>query len=205
VKRLELSGFVGFDFILDCANRAWLLEMNPRVTPICHFLLADGTNLAGSLYAQMMGRPPLSRLAPVNRDLIALFPSEIIRCPSSNYLRSCQHDVPWDEPELVRGVLNRVLRTSVLGRTRALFEAYFPGFIGALVRLGLLGANGKTLKPQYEVVVRQDNCDQTYIVEHSAAIVDLHSGCESSSGLSLDPTAEATAPATDASPVALSR
>ena len=37
VKRLELSGFVGFDFILDCANRAWLLEMNPRVTPICHF------------------------------------------------------------------------------------------------------------------------------------------------------------------------
>jgi predicted ATP-grasp superfamily ATP-dependent carboligase len=24
VKRQELSGFVGFDFILDCANRAWL-------------------------------------------------------------------------------------------------------------------------------------------------------------------------------------
>jgi hypothetical protein len=79
VKRLELSGFVGFDFILDCANRAWLLEMNPRATPICHFFLVDGTNLAGSLYAQMKGRLPLSRLAPVNRDLIALFPSKIVK------------------------------------------------------------------------------------------------------------------------------
>src|ERR1700733_11606799 len=69
VKRLPLSGFVGFDFIVDSANRAWLLEMNPRVTPTCHLGLADGTNLAGALYTQMQRQPPRSRPAPINRDL----------------------------------------------------------------------------------------------------------------------------------------
>jgi predicted ATP-grasp superfamily ATP-dependent carboligase len=30
VERLNLSGFVGFDFVLDSSNQAWLIEMNPR-------------------------------------------------------------------------------------------------------------------------------------------------------------------------------
>ena len=138
VKRLNLSGFVGFDFVLDSSNQAWLIEMNPRVTPICHFSLADGTNLAGSLYTQMTGLRPPSRLAPINRDLIALFPNEIIRSPSSEYLQSCQHDVPWNEPELVRSVLNQALRTGILRRVRTFLERYLPAVVGALVRLGLV-------------------------------------------------------------------
>ena len=36
VAKLGLSGFVGFDFMLDCANKAWFLEMNSRATPTCH-------------------------------------------------------------------------------------------------------------------------------------------------------------------------
>jgi glutathione synthase/RimK-type ligase-like ATP-grasp enzyme len=140
VKRLNLSGFVGFDFILDSANLAWLLEMNPRVTQISHFFLADGTNLAGSLYRQMKRQLPPSGLAAGQRDLIALFPNEIIRSPSSSYLRSCQHNVPWEEPDLVRTVLNRVLRKGILQRARALLEVYFPSLVGALVRLGIIDA-----------------------------------------------------------------
>ena len=58
VKCFELSNFIGFDFILDASGQAWLIEMNPRVTPICHFSLDDGTNLAGSLYKQMTGLHP---------------------------------------------------------------------------------------------------------------------------------------------------
>ena len=138
VKRLHLSGFVGFDFILDSANRAWILEMNPRVTQISHFFLADGTNLARSLYMQMKGQLPPSKLAPIDRDLIALFPNEMIRAPSSNYLRSCHHDVPWEEPELVRSVLNRALRMRMGRRLRRFLEYYFPSAVGALVRLGLI-------------------------------------------------------------------
>jgi len=146
VKRLNLSGFVGFDFVLDLANSAWLLEMNPRVTPICHFSLAKGTNLAGSLYAQMKGRLPPSRPALIDRDLIALFPEGIIRSPSSNYLLSCQHDVPWDEPELVRGVLNQRLQTGILRRAREFVERYFPVVVDALVRLGLIDARKEAIR-----------------------------------------------------------
>jgi predicted ATP-grasp superfamily ATP-dependent carboligase len=140
VKRLHLSGFVGFDFIVDSANRAWLLEMNPRVTPTCHLSLADGTNLAGALYTQMQGQPPRSRPAPINRDLIALFPNEIARSPSSSYLLSCQHDVPWEEPELVRIVLNQVRRTQIRRRARRFVEYYLPAVVSGFVRIGILGA-----------------------------------------------------------------
>jgi glutathione synthase/RimK-type ligase-like ATP-grasp enzyme len=136
VKCLDLSGFVGFDFVLDSSNQAWMIEMNPRVTPICHFSLADGTNLAGSLYTHMTGLRPLSRLG-INRGLIALFPGEIVRSPSSEYLQSCQHDVPWNEPEVVRSMLNQALRTGILRRARTILEGNFPALVGALVRLGL--------------------------------------------------------------------
>jgi len=140
VERLHLSGFVGFDFMIDSANRAWLLEMNPRVTQICHFSLVDGTDLAGALYTQMKRQPPRPRPASINRDLIALFPNEISRSPSSTYLQSCQHDVPWEEPELVRSVLNQIRRTHIRKQARRFAEYYLPAVVGGLVRVGLLGA-----------------------------------------------------------------
>jgi glutathione synthase/RimK-type ligase-like ATP-grasp enzyme len=144
VRHLNLSGFVGFDFIVDAANQAWLLEMNPRVTPICHLALADGTNLAGSLYKQMTSQLPRSRDVPIRHDVIALFPNEVIRSPSSDYLTSCQHDVPWEEPELVRNILNRELRTRWLKRARAFVESRCPSIAGALARIGLIDARAPT-------------------------------------------------------------
>jgi hypothetical protein len=138
VKGLNLSGFVGFDFVLDSSNHAWIIEMNPRVTPICHFSVADGTNLAGSLYTQMTGLQPLSRLVPINRHLVALFPNEVVRSPSSEYLQSCQHDVPWNEPEIVSTVLDQALRTGSFRLMRTFLERYFPVVVNALVGLGLV-------------------------------------------------------------------
>ena len=140
VKRLHLSGFVGFDFIIDSANRAWLLEMNPRVTQICHFSLSDGRDLAGELYTQMKRQPPRPRPASINRDRIALFPNEIIRSPSSSYFLCCQHDVPWEEPELVRCVLNQMRRTQIRKQARRFAERHLPAVVSGLVRIGLLGA-----------------------------------------------------------------
>jgi hypothetical protein len=149
VERLHLSGFVGFDFILDSADRAWLLEMNARVTPICHLSLADGRNLAGTLYTQMQRQPPCSRPSPITRDLIALFPNEIARSPSSRYLLSCQHDVPWEEPELVRVVLNHVRRTQIRRRARRYIEYYLPAVVDGFVRIGLLSARPTSKSPPH--------------------------------------------------------
>jgi glutathione synthase/RimK-type ligase-like ATP-grasp enzyme len=138
VKCLDLSGFVGFDFVLDSSDQAWLIEMNPRVTPICHLCLADGTNLAGSLYRQLTRLQPLPKLPPINSGLIALFPNEILRCPSSGYLQSCHHDVPWNEPELVCRVLSQALRTGLRRRVRTFLEHHLPAVVRALVTVGLV-------------------------------------------------------------------
>jgi hypothetical protein len=40
--------------------------------------------------------------AVTENDTIALFPQEWIRDPHSSFLRSAYHDIPWEEPELVR-------------------------------------------------------------------------------------------------------
>jgi hypothetical protein len=37
-----------------------------------------------------------------DNDTIALFPQEWIRDPASSFLRSAYHDIPWEEPELIR-------------------------------------------------------------------------------------------------------
>jgi hypothetical protein len=138
VKRLTLSGFVGFDFVVDSTNRAWLIEMNPRVTPISHLSLIDGTDLAGGLYTQMTGLRPLPRLVPIQPYLIALFPNEIMRFPFSKYLQTCSHDVPWNEPELVCTVLNAALRPRVGRQLRTILERTLPNAVSALVELGFV-------------------------------------------------------------------
>jgi hypothetical protein len=147
VKCLNLSGFIGFDFILDSSNQAWIIEMNPRATPICHLSLAGGTNLAETLYAHMRGRCPPSNLAPFIPDVIALFPDEVIRSPSSDYLRRCRHDVPWDEPELVCSVLSQGLRMGIWMRIRKFVERY-PSIAGTLVRCGVMAVKPRSAQSQ---------------------------------------------------------
>ena len=104
VRRLELSGFCGVDFMLDEAGRAYLLEINPRTTQICHLALGEGGDMAGTLHACLIGGPP-RRIAPLGCDVIALFPQEYWRDPASSYLFSAHHDVPWDAPEFIRAYL----------------------------------------------------------------------------------------------------
>jgi hypothetical protein len=102
VRQLRLSGFVGFDFILEAGSgRAILLEMNARPTPICHLVLSSESDLVGALAARLTGTAPRRPASPIDSEVIALFPQELWRDPGSRYLRSCFHDVPWDEPKFV--------------------------------------------------------------------------------------------------------
>jgi hypothetical protein len=105
VERLQLSGFIGFDFILDEKNAAWLIEMNPRVTPICHLRFADGTSLPATIFAKMAGRSVTPKSPVVDAETIVLFPGGLWRhdrsCALSSLYLSSYHDVPWDEPEFI--------------------------------------------------------------------------------------------------------
>ena len=107
VARLHLSGLWGVDFVLEeSTGAAFLIEMNPRATPICHLPLGPGHDLLAALCAQLSGTPPAWRES-IEQEVVALFPGEWRRHPASPYLSSAHHDIPWDEPELVRDGVDR--------------------------------------------------------------------------------------------------
>lgn len=118
VKHLKLSGFVGFDFMLDSADRAWLIEMNPRVVPVCYLGRTENTNLSAALFSRITGTSTVCRPSPLPRGSIALFPQELLRSPRSEYLSAGYYDVPWEEPELVLASLRSALRVRASMRKR---------------------------------------------------------------------------------------
>jgi hypothetical protein len=96
---LGLSGFCGYDFVIDSGGQAFLLEVNPRVTPTCH--LNWRVDLLGMLLSQVTGESGRARPAFNPDDTIALFPHEWLRDPASPHLASGPHDIPWHEPAFV--------------------------------------------------------------------------------------------------------
>jgi ATP-grasp domain len=103
VSRLGLSGLVGFDFIIEArTGDAHLIELNARATQTCHLQLGEGSDLAAALRSKISGES--IRYAPrvTENEVIALFPQEWIKRPDSPFLKTAYHDVPWEEPELVR-------------------------------------------------------------------------------------------------------
>ena len=106
VKALGLSGMIGFDFMIEAATGAALLiEMNPRNTPICAIRLGPGRDLAGALVARLSGRPICDRPARTERDVVVFFPDTWQEDPGSHFLHSGYHDVPWDQPDLLRALM----------------------------------------------------------------------------------------------------
>ena len=103
-QRLNLSGFFGLDFVMEAGTgNAYLIEMNPRCTPLCHLRLGKGRDLMGALVARLSGMP-LQETPPVTEnDLIAYFPQAWLS--NSEFLNSSFQDVPWGEPDLAEELL----------------------------------------------------------------------------------------------------
>jgi glutathione synthase/RimK-type ligase-like ATP-grasp enzyme len=107
VRRLGLSGFYGFDFMLEAETQhAYLIEINPRVTQVGHLSLGPGRDLPAALYAALCSKDVQPAPKVTENDTIALFPQEWIRDSQSPFLQSAYHDVPWEKPELVRDCVN---------------------------------------------------------------------------------------------------
>jgi Carbamoyl-phosphate synthase L chain, ATP binding domain len=103
VRRLQLSGLHGFDFMLDAQSRdAYLIEINPRATQVGHLSFGPGFDLPAALISVATGTSIVPAPKVTENDVIALFPQEWLRDPASTFLRSAYHDVPWQEPELLR-------------------------------------------------------------------------------------------------------
>jgi thioesterase domain-containing protein len=107
IGQLELTGLCGLDFVIEPeTGRAHLVELNPRATPTAHLVTADGVDLLVSLRDALGHAGPPARTYAHPEELIALFPQELRRDPSSPFLQSAYHDVPTD-PELVAHVMAR--------------------------------------------------------------------------------------------------
>jgi len=104
-RRLKLSGFFGLDFMIEEATGAtYLIEMNPRCTPLSHLQLGPGRNLVEAFRAQLLGRPQRDIPPVTEMDLIAYFPQAWHN--KSEFLPASFQDFPQGEPELVEALLN---------------------------------------------------------------------------------------------------
>jgi hypothetical protein len=75
VRRLGLSGLVGFDFIIDQATgRPFLIELNARATQTSYLRLGEGSDPAEALRAAVMGEPARATPPMSESDIIELFP-----------------------------------------------------------------------------------------------------------------------------------
>ena len=95
VGALGLSGTIGFDFMIEAATGdAYLIEMNPRNTPICAVRLGAGRDLAEALVARIAGRAERERPPRTERDIVVFFPDTWREYLANHFLRSGYHDVP---------------------------------------------------------------------------------------------------------------
>ncbi|HEY2033250.1 MAG TPA: ATP-grasp domain-containing protein [Rhizomicrobium sp.] len=99
--RFELSGLHGLDYVRDEQGHAHLIEINPRSPQSSYLSFGAGHDLVSALAAKVdcKARAPRPRVAG---DVVALFPQEWMRDPASPYLTNAFHDVPWDDPALIR-------------------------------------------------------------------------------------------------------
>jgi hypothetical protein len=108
VRRLDVSGLHGFDFMLEATTgNAYLIEINPRATQVGHLMLGPGRDLPAALSAAVSGEAVQAAPRVTENDTIALFPQEWLRDPASPFLRTGYHDIPWEEPALIRASVSR--------------------------------------------------------------------------------------------------
>jgi len=105
IRTWKLTGFIGFDFMIDLHGDAWLIECNPRPIPIAHLGARAGDDVCFALYCQLTGQPMPPTKSSQNL-LVAHFPLESLRDPASPHLTHAFHDVPADDPDL----MNRLAR-----------------------------------------------------------------------------------------------
>jgi len=127
VRRLNLSGLIGLDFMLEeQTGTPFLIEVNPRATQVGHLTLGPGRDLPAALYAAMTGEVIREASKVTENQTIALFPQEWKRDPESPFLQSGYHDVPWEEPELIRAFVHGAGKHTALNFDKERARAFSP-------------------------------------------------------------------------------
>ncbi|HEY5550956.1 MAG TPA: ATP-grasp domain-containing protein, partial [Opitutaceae bacterium] len=99
------NGFFSLDFIVG-EGAPLLIEINPRPTPVCHL-----GGLAGALAAALGAPQADTRVESPAR--LAVFPQELRRNPGSANDDGLVHDLPHDDPPLLRALCDAFLNGNV--------------------------------------------------------------------------------------------
>jgi len=128
-RRLCLSGFFGLDFMIeDGGTASYLIEMNPRCTPLSHLQLGKGRDLIGELGSKLLGQP-VGETPPVTQnDLIAYYP-QAWHC-NSEFLDTSFQDIPQGEPKLVEELMRPWPDRSLLYRIVSKLSGIPAGIAG---------------------------------------------------------------------------
>jgi len=104
-RRFSLSGLHGLDFIRDVKGGMHLIEINPRATQTSFLALGEGRDLMAALIGASQGIAVPARPAISAQNGIALFPQEWSRDPQSPWLTEAWHEVPRNDPDVLRALL----------------------------------------------------------------------------------------------------
>jgi hypothetical protein len=105
-RRLQLSGFVGLDYLIDGrSGKPYLIEMNPRCSQLGHLPLAGDSDLAGALCTKLGCENCTTNEAPVEGQVIAFFPQAEMLGAKNPLHSQIYNDVPRGQPELVRELM----------------------------------------------------------------------------------------------------
>ena len=106
VSAIGFTGIGEVEFMIeDRTNRPYLSEFNPRPAPTSHLGGLVGADLCSALFDALTGNPRPEPLSTQGERVVALFPQEWIRDPSSQWLLNAWHDVPWDDPSLLEALV----------------------------------------------------------------------------------------------------
>ncbi len=130
VRRLNLSGLCGFDFLVDPQTQTYtLLEINPRSTQTGHIPLGVGHDLPSALYTALTGEAREPEAITTN-DKIALFPLAWQSPEPRIYLATAYPDIPTVAPDLVRAgeaETELLLRSKWVQWVQLWANAWIPG------------------------------------------------------------------------------
>lgn len=108
VERVQYSGFGSLQCVIDAKTKSpQFLEFNCRPVPVHHLgEEAVGIDWCRAWHDELEGKPSAASAGPILKRQVALFPQEWLRDAQSKYLTTnALHDVPWDDPALLKGYL----------------------------------------------------------------------------------------------------
>ncbi len=108
LEHLGISGFASTLFIVDTeTGTPYLIEVNRRMTPATHTGRLVGVDLGAAFVAAATGVAfsGAAELPEGAEPVLTLFPQEWLRDPYSSELNRLPTDTPFDDPELLRAMI----------------------------------------------------------------------------------------------------